>query len=286
MSVAFNTIFGQFKINWGPGEEVPPQETHPAEAPPAEAAAQEPPQAESVATVPEEHANVSPQQLPPAVEEKAAKEPEREANPQTSLAPSDKPVEPPAELAKKNTAEAPAAAPEEQHTPSAQQPEEKKLPDASLAKEPEQKAPAATESKRETKEPVPGSVHREVPAIPEMVRRSVERELPPVASVQDQWKALVESIYASEAERAKVQGFLRDLWENLLPPLPVQTQKLFHARLTGLHQEVSRQLTGSDLSPKSFTDAVHQAQDGLERVIEAAHKAIDAICTPAGGQRK
>jgi hypothetical protein len=286
MSVAFNTIFGQFKINWGPEEEVPPQETHPAEASPAEPAAQEPSQAASVATVPEEHATVASQQLPPAVEEKAAKEPEHETNSQVALAPSDKPVEPPAELAKKDAAEAPAAAPEEQQTPSVQQPEEKKLPGASLAKEAEQKAPAAAESKRETKEPVPGSVHREVPAIPEMVRRSVEKELPPVVSVQDEWNALAESICASEAERAKVQGLLRDLWENLLPPLPEQTQKLFNARLTGLHQEVSRQLTGSDLSPKSFTDAVRQAQDGLERVIDAAHKAIDAICTPAGGQRK
>lgn len=294
MSLTFNTIFGQFKIDFGSSEPVPSQDSSLVKDPSAqaEAEAQAATQEQAAPVAPEEPVQVPPQQLTPPAEEKVEKKLEEDTDSQE--APAGAVLEKPSPLTrdseKKDVADAPVVAaaveqPEVQTSPSAQAPEEKKRVDGSAEEKPEEKAPSPAETKNDTK-PVPGSVHQEVPAIPDMVRRAVEKALPAAPSVQDRWDALVESICVSQAEKAKVQGLLRDLWENLLPPLPPQTQKLFQDRLATLHQEVSRQLAGSDLSPKSFADAVSQAQDGLERTVDVAHKAIEAICTPGQGSRK
>ena len=129
------------------------------------------------------------------------------------------------------------------------------------------------------KRPEAGSVYKEVPAVPEVLRRIVENKLLPKPSVQAKWEALVDFMDVSNAEKAQVHASLDDLWGSLIPALSVHAQRLLQNRLNDLHNQVSRELEGSDLSSKNFQRAFYRAQHGLERVTHSAIEAIAAICS-------
>jgi hypothetical protein len=306
MSSVFNIPFlGQIRFALGSVEqphasEVPPQDSPPVEASgtqseaqaPASEVAQEQPQKTPTpivsevspadpqpAEAPRSQVPLSdvpqgrPQEDPAVEEERVAKEIDHSQAPSAPILSEEQPSPPsmPAtESAKNSIAEQPAL-------PSLQSVQRAMTP---VMEETKKAAPAKTEAETGGG-PVDGSVYREVPAIPDMLRRSIEEGLSVYPSVQTKWETLVESLCESEEAKAQMQASLNDLWENLLPSMSEQAQRLFRIRLDRFHQDVSRQLEASDLSPESFRTVIGQAQEGLERVIDAAYAVIVAIL--AGG---
>ena len=188
----------------------------------------------------------------------------------------------------KSSAEVPLAS-QESAQPSVASQENLPLPETSpsaaeapsVSQENVSPAPRVEEStsQKDEKAPEVSSVHKEVPAVLDPLRRNVEKKQPMDLSVQAEWEALVEFMDVPDADKSRLRCSLEDLWGALLPALSENAQRLLKNRLHAIHNQVSKELEGNDLSSQNFQEAFCRAQQGLERVTHSALEALAAICS-------
>ena len=134
------------------------------------------------------------------------------------------------------------------------------------------------------RQPIPSSaVHREVPAIQEVIRAKIEESVSVSAELSIKFETLLSVVAPSIVERqsAQIQNDFKTLLGVLIPSLSSEEQAAFCTQLATLHQDVRSILEG-----KEWEEACQAASaallSGLHHLSESAHAHIlTALGTPS-----